>query len=411
MNLRTEKSNWLDTLPAPPSYPPLEQDVACDVLIIGGGVSGMLAAHELTDRGIRVRVVDKRAVAGGSSSANTGLIQYSSDKSLTSCIHSFGEEKGVRFYQLCMDGVEHFEKVCGKLSLDPQFKRRDSLYYASCQEDVAALQEEYETLARHGFPVSYLSGDELAARYSFRKPAAMLSQGDAELNPYRFVHSLADSLSKRGVSIHDQTSIRHHKADNSCIRLYTDQGHCITAQYALFATGYETQEMKANPNAQIISSYVIATQPLEEFPDWPDRCLIWETARPYLYVRTTFDNRIVAGGLDEPIADPVERDRMLPRKKEQLLAEVQKLFPQLPPLRAEYGWAAAFGESHDGLPMIGAQEGYPRCFFSLGYGGNGSLYSLIAARINADLIEGKSNPDAEIFRIDRPTRTLAEVQG
>ncbi|WP_058300947.1 NAD(P)/FAD-dependent oxidoreductase [Gorillibacterium timonense] len=407
MNLRTEKSNWLDTLPNPRSFPPLEEDLSCDVLIIGGGISGLLAARELMNRGIKPVLVDKRSVAGGSSSANTGLIQYSSDKSLVSCINTFGEEGGVRFYKLCQEGIGQLKAICDKLSLDPEFRLRDSLYYASCPEDVSSLQEEYEALSRFGFPVRYLDEADVASRYSFRKSAALLCQGDAEVNPFRITHALAQSAAENGMRIYELTEIRHHKADDTCIRLYTDRGKCITAQYALFAAGYETQEMKRNANAQIISSYAIATQPLDAFPGWPDRCLIWETARPYLYVRTTVDNRIVAGGMDEATADPEERDRQLPLKKKRLIAEVQKLFPELPPLRAEYGWAAAFGETHDGLPMIGEQLGFPRCYFTMGYGGNGSLYSLIAARINADLIEGKPNPDAALFRIDRPTKTPA----
>jgi glycine/D-amino acid oxidase-like deaminating enzyme len=208
--------------------------------------------------------------------------------------------------------------------------------------------------------------------------------------------------------VFEQTEVRRSHRGEEATVFYTADNQRIEAEHAVFATGYETQEIKKNANAVMESSYAIATQPLADISGWPGRCLIWETARPYLYLRTTVDGRIVAGGFDEAILDAAERDACLPAKTERLLGEVRKLFPALTDLRAEYAWAATFGSTHDGLPLIGPQEGFPRCFFLMGYGGNGTVYSIIGAEIIADLIQKGEHPDAHLFRIDRPQRTMGQ---
>jgi glycine/D-amino acid oxidase-like deaminating enzyme len=405
LKLRTEKSNWMDTLPNAPVYPVLEEDIRCDVLVVGGGEAGSLAAYQLNQRGMDVVVVDKREIAHGSSSANTGLLQYANDKTLTSCMNTFGEARGLRFYKLCEEAVAALEVICRGLEIDPQYIKRDSLYMASCPEDAPALRHEYALLQRYGFRVKLLEEEEVACSFPFRKPLAIYSAGDAEINPYRFAQSLIYTVSRKGARIYQNTEVKFLKADAGGVVFKTLSGKTITAEHAVYAAGYETQDIKANPNAVMESTYAIATQPLESFPGWPGRCLLWETARPYLYIRTTADNRIVAGGMDEATGIAEERDRMLRHKSDLLLEAVGKLFPGLPPLRAEYSWAAAFGSTHDGLPLIGPQEGFPRCFFSMGYGGNGTAYSYIGSMIIADYIEKGSSADAELFRIDRPSRS------
>lgn len=71
------------------------------------------------------------------------------------------------------------------------------------------------------------------------------------------------------------------------------------------------------------------TKPLDHLPKWHERSLIWETARPYLYFRTTPDNRIIAGGKDEPLTDPERRDIRVLSQGQRLLEELEALFPEI----------------------------------------------------------------------------------
>ncbi|ARU63952.1 amino acid oxidase [Tumebacillus avium] len=401
MNLKTGPLLWLDSLPEPPQYPRLEEDISCAVLVIGGGEAGALTSYHLHQAGVDVVLVDRRTIGFGSTSANTGLLQFGNDKPLTSCINTFGEANGVRYYKLCEKAVGDLETLSGQLEIFPDYVRRDSLYYATNAEDVPALQKEYEALKQYGYDVTYLQKADIEQKFSFSKAAAIYARGDAEINPYKLANGLTLTAHKKGMRVYQETEITTHITQDDHLVFFTKDRRQIKAQKAVIATGYETQEIKRNSNALINSSYAIATQPLDDFPGWHNRCLIWETARPYLYIRTTADNRILAGGLDEATNIEAERDAKLLHKKDLLLQEVQQLFPQLPDLRVDYFWSAAFGETHDGYPLIGTQPEFPHCYFPLGYGGNGTVYSTIAAQVLTGLITEGRHPDADMFRFDR----------
>lgn len=130
----------------------------------------------------------------------------------------------------------------------------------------------------------------------------------------------------------------------------------------IFATGYETQEIKTDRGAVLQSSYAIATNPIGDAPLWHEQCLIWETARPYLYMRSTPEGRIIIGGLDEPVLDANQREIRLLHQQQKLLQALQEHFPSVP-FQIDYAWAAVFGSSHDGLPYIGPHPRFPNCYF------------------------------------------------
>ena len=131
---------------------------------------------------------------------------------------------------------------------------------------------------------------------------------------------------------------------------------------------------------------------------------MWETARPYFYLRTTADHRIVFGGADEPFANPSRRDRQLHAKTRRLERRFAALFPELA-FRADYAWTGTFAETSDGLPLIGPARPGSRVLHALGYGGNGITFSQIAARILRDHCLERPNRDAALFAFDRMGKT------
>jgi glycine/D-amino acid oxidase-like deaminating enzyme len=128
--------------------------------------------------------------------------------------------------------------------------------------------------------------------------------------------------------------------------------------------------------------------------------LIWETARPYLYLRTTHDKRILIGGKDDGFSDPRKRDRALPAKAKALEQAFKKLFPNIH-FRTDFKWAGTFASTKDGLPFIGSLPGKPHTYYALGFGGNGITFSVLAAQIITRMALGLQDDDARLFSFNR----------
>jgi len=403
MNLNSGQLPWDYTLPNPPAYGALQEDTKCDCLIVGGGMGGAMAAFRIAESGADIILIDKNNVGSGSTHANTGLLQIANDKSLTSCMNTFGEEQGVLFYDLCRKGLQAILELPSQLDIDPQIIPRSSLLYASTPDDVPALHQEYERLRTHGFDTQFWTAEKISSLYSFSKPAALYSTGDAEANPFRTVHGLIAKANAGGVRVYEHTKARHFEYNNDGVVCYTDNG-LIHAKNVIFAMGYETQEMKVDRGAELINTYAVMTRPLKEIPKWHESSLIWETARPYLYFRTTPDRRIIAGGKDEPLTDPERREVRVLSQSQRLLSEIRRLFPEIKDVELEYSWGAVFGSTRDGLPYIGPHPKFPHCYFIEGYGGNGTVYSMIAAELLGDTLAGINRPELELFSLTRSTK-------
>lgn len=147
------------------------------------------------------------------------------------------------------------------------------------------------------------------------------------------------------------------------------------------------------------STYVTISEQFNKKTEyWKDDTLIWNTADPYLYMRSTADNRILVGGRDEKLFQNVRRDALIHLKMKQLVRDFNRIFPHIQ-FVPEFSWAGTFGSTKDGLPFIGAWPRLPHSYFALGFGGNGITFSVIAAKIIRDLICGKmkQTPDKYAF--------------
>ncbi|WP_129598362.1 NAD(P)/FAD-dependent oxidoreductase [Anaerophilus nitritogenes] len=405
MDLQTGKFYWDTTLQNPPTYPPLQEDISCDVLIVGGGGSGTQCAHYLSEYGLDVVLVEKNKIGYGSTRSNTALIQYAGEKTFLQLINSFGGDYALRHFLLCKEAINEIEKISSSLEISPDFTRRDSLYYASCKEDVSKLRQEYDLLKKYNFSVEFWTEKEISKKYPFQKYAALYYINDAELNPYKFTIGLLEKSKKKGVRIFEQTEIKGKKFEKDKNIFHTDKGNVIHAKHVIMAAGYECLDFKNEKNTVMVSSYAVVTNPIKDFSSWYKRSLIWESARPYVYMRTTPDDRIIIGGLDENITSPKERDMKLTHKKNLLIKEFQKLFPNIH-VHPEFYISAFYGGTHDGLPIIGKYEEFPNCYFLMGYGDNGTVYSMALAKIISQVITKGSHQDLDLYLQTRPFLNL-----
>lgn len=400
MDLVSPRPFWLLRNGLLATYPSLKEDARCDVIVLGAGISGAFVAESLSRAGMDVVVIDKRDVAAGSTSASTALISYEIDTHLTELTRRLGRQKAERAYRLCHDSIDAIERLVSELGIDCGFQRRPSAYFAVEENETTALREEYAARRASGIAVDLLSASEVSERFSFSRPAALVSAQGAQLDAHRLTHGLLRHAATRGARIFDRTCVEEVDAQEHEVRLKTDRGCVLIARHLVFATGYESQDFLPRRVVRLKSTYAFASEPLAAFPGWWERCLIWETARPYLYMRTTEDGRAIVGGEDDPFRNPNRRDRLLEKRTEKLAERFREMFPAID-LSIDHRWAGTFGETKDGLAYIGSIRQMSRCQFALGFGGVGVTFSRIAAEIICDTLCGRANPDAQLFRFDR----------
>lgn len=382
------------------SYPALDADVSCEIAVVGGGISGALAAFHLVEAGLDVVLLDRRDVATGSTAASTSLLQAETDVPLHRLVKRVGERGAVRSQELGIEAIDWIEKFSARLEQKAGFARRDCFYLARTRGDLPELRREFDVRRRLGFDVELLGRQELRAISSLPHHAAILSRGAAEVDVHRLTHGLLSKVQQRGGRVFDRTAVSEYRFSPRGVKLRTLRGPEVRARKVVLATGYEAAvDLRGVPVA-LHSTYAVVSEPLENFSGWPKRSLLWETARPYYYLRTTTDGRAVIGGGDVPFRDARARDALLASKGRGLARKFREWFPEIP-FETGYSWAGTFAETPDGLPYIGAHLAFPNAYFALGYGGNGVTFSAIAAKIIRDLCLGRINPDVDIFGLER----------
>lgn len=385
-------------------FPRVERNQQCDVVIVGGGISAALIANELAQHGHDVVVIEQRDVAWGSSSASTALLQYEIDTPMVDLAKQYGEKDATLAYQSCADAIPMLQSLSRDVR-DVDFALAHSLYYASRDRDVSAMQEELALRQRHGFDVEWLDTSELWERYDVRAPAAILSKLAARVDPYRLAYRLLAKLERGGTRVFDRSRVVEMQTSARNVALRTESGFAIHAKHVVLAAGYANEKWLSKKVAQNRSSYAFITDPLhaDELGAFA-KTMAWESARPYIYLRSTSDGRLLVGGEDDAIDIPAKRDAQVEKKAQTLQKKVSLAIPRLQ-LKPAFAWAGTFAETEDGLPFFGphAQHG-PRVHFAMAYGGNGITYSMIGAGLLRAWIERSKHPLKSLFSFDRLER-------
>lgn len=371
----------------------------CDVAIIGAGITGALLADRLSEAGVRVTVFDRRAAGYGSTAASTALLQYEIDVELHELIRRIGERDAVRAYRLCAKAVVDAGHLVAGLGIDCGFSMRPSLYLASRRSHARRLRRECEAREAAGFEVSFRDRAAVLDRYGLPSFGAIHSALGAVVDPVRLTRALLRRAIGRGAGLCTRTTVEAVTSTESGVHLETRRGRC-RAERVIYATGYEVPERLDAGLVALHSSYALVTEPLTARGRWDDGCLVWESARPYCYLRPTPDGRVLMGGADVPYRDPDWRDRLLPDRTRRLERRLADWLPDAETTTA-FSWAGTFGETRDGLPLIGEDVREPRLAYALGYGGNGITFGLVAADLLRDWCLRVDNDDARVFRVDR----------
>lgn len=144
----------------------------------------------------------------------------------------------------------------------------------------------------------------------------------------------------------------------------------------------------------------MASEAFETIPKAFKERIYWNTDAPYLYFRSTDDNRIVMGGGDRDFKNAMRRDALLPKKEKELAKSFKKCFPEIEFI-ADYSWAGTFGETKDGLPYFGKTDPDKNEHYILGFGGNGITFSVMGMDAIVHSINKTPHPYLEYYKFNR----------
>lgn len=402
MNLKSGAPFWVVKNGLMHSYPRLRQNIECDVLVVGAGITGALIGDHLARAGMSVGVIDQREAGWGSTAASTALLQYEIDTELQDLCARYGVENGVLAYKACEAAIGSLGRLVKSLG-GVDFQSMHSLYFASRWYHKHRLETEGALRLEHGFKLDVLDRQALSSRLGIDAPVALLSSVAAEVDPYQLSHKLLTRIVSLGGQVHARTQLDRFETVGGGVTAYLESGHTVQCKHLVLASGYETQKWLTQRVASNRSSYALVSEPMPGELGALKNTLVWESARPYLYLRSTGDERLIVGGEDDAIDIAVRRDLRVEKKAARLVKRVKNLFPALD-LKVAFAWAGTFAETDDGLPFFGPHQAHgPQVHFAMAYGGNGITYSLIGAEMLRDLLIGKTHPCAKLFSFDRLT--------
>jgi len=397
-DLRTGEPYWLSTPRTTVTARREPRSHTYDVIVVGSGISGALVAEALSREGRSVLVVDRRPPVRGSTPASTAMIQHEIDVPLTKLREQRTSRAANAAWRRSVSAVNDLVALSRALKIDCAMQPKAALYLAGNEMDGEDLAKEAAARQKIGIDAEWLSRSRLREEFGIDREAAILSRDSASANPAQLTAGLLKAAVKRGAEVCSPIEVTDMAELDSGVVLATSDGRVIVGEHAVFCTGYEfLPQMRSNLH-RVTSTWAIASAPIKSMPPWLNDTIVWEASDPYLYFRADPSGRLIAGGEDEEASDKNASPAVLQRKAKVIVTKVETV-TGLRVGRAEYGWAAPFSVTKDGLPIIDRVEGYDRIFAVMGFGGNGITFSMIASQIIAAAIKGQPDADARLFAL------------
>jgi len=405
--LRKGPTIWLGGTKPAARYPILRGHQEIEIAIVGGGLTGAMIAQAFAGHGTDVIVVEAARVGQGSTAASTALLLQEPDHDLAALSRRYDPRTARRIWRLSQDAARDFVHAIRRLKIACDLREVPSLYYTLSDERARVLQRELKKRRAARLGGEWMDEDALLRASGIHGAGAIKTGGNAQLDPLRACIGFLAAASKAGASIYERTTINRIRTMADGVRLYSAHG-TIDAKQVVIATGYATKYFRPLAGRfNMRHTYVMATNRISRAQRLRlglSGVMLWDTERPYHYVRWTYDHRLLLGGADRPVEPGARRSLQFAAAMRDLHEYFTTLYPILNDVGIDRAWEGLFAMTPDGLPYLGAHRRYPRHAFALGYGGNGMTFAALAARVLLEQWRGVRSADHELFAFGRPMR-------
>lgn len=371
--------------PGLPKARALDADVRADVVVVGGGITGVTTALLLAEAGKRVVLLESRRIGAGVTGSTTAHLTEALDTRYHVLESRFGREGARLARQSTRAAIDKMTELaagneCG-------LERVDGYLFSNRQQDLPELDTEHLAAERAGARVERV--EDIPLRLPHR--GGLWFRDQAQLRPLDYLAVLLDRSTRASVRIFEGVTVEDVQTKGR-LQLETNVGRRVNADAIVLATHAPYQNLKLELELAQYRSYAVAGRAAQ-----PLRGLFWDMQDPYHYYRSsTIDGEhyVIIGGGDHRTGTVPQAGPEAPFR------ELVELGASLG-IEAEWRWSAQVAESADGLPFIGKPDPDVELYLAQGFSGNGMTFGTLSAMLISDALLGRSNPYADLYRADR----------
>jgi glycine/D-amino acid oxidase-like deaminating enzyme/nitrite reductase/ring-hydroxylating ferredoxin subunit len=378
-------SLWRGTVPEE-DFPVLHEDCTTEIVIVGGGVTGISLALNLAEQGHMVILLEAHDIGFGSTGNSTGNLYETVSRGVYRIVDTWGKDVARTVITARRQAMEQIEHRVRTFDIECGFRRCKLYRYATTENARASVENEYEGSLDAGLSVHLV--EALPSPLPQPSGAAMVLDGQAQFHPQAYVRTLARRAADLGCRIFKNSQVLEVDTDR---RVVQTAGGKVAAREIVLAT-HSPKGLHAVQAEMIVNrEYGLAARiPRDSFPPG----IFWETGTERLSVRN-------ADVGDESFFVCVGEEHKTGQEDahvsiERLESAAQARFGMG---KAAFRWSAQNYSPADGLPYIGRDAS--GCFIATGFETDGLVYGTMAASIISDQITGCDNPFAAIVRASR----------
>ncbi|MFD3921043.1 NAD(P)/FAD-dependent oxidoreductase [Streptomyces sp. NPDC058595] len=397
---------WLDDPGKPGAVPALAGDDRCDLLVVGGGYSGLWTALLAKERDPRrdIVLIEGREVGWAASGRNGGFCSASLTHGLANGLSRWpGELRALE--DLGEGNLDGIESAVERYDIDCDFERTGDIAVATQPHQVEGLRELYDGATAAGFTGLDLLDAE-AVRAEVDSPTFLGGlwdrRGVAMLNPARLAWGLKRACLDLGVRVYENTPGLELARSGAGMAVRTPYGRVMARHVALGTNVFPSLVRRVRPYTVPVYDYALTTEPLTEDQlgalGWKKRQGLSDSANQFHYFRITADNRILWGGYDAIYPYGGRLDAALDHRPEtylKLASHFFECFPQLEGLRFSHAWGGAIDTCSRFSAFFGTAHG-GRVAYAAGYTGLGVGATRFGADVMLDLLAGERTERTEL---------------
>ena len=381
--LGMERSYYAATANAFAPARKLEGEARADVVVIGGGFTGLHAALNTIERGFSVILLEAGRIGWGASGRNGGQMIPGWRKSATDLIARYGKVKARTLFDMAMEARNLSVERITKYDIACDLRVNGHLTVAAKPADLSWIREEADALARvMDYPnARVLNAEEV--RTKLNAPGfhgGFLDECGGHVHPLNYGLGLADAARGAGVVLHEDSRVVALETTNGVVAR-TASG-VVRARYGVLACDALLGDLEPRVAKRImpVANYLVATEPLAYARELiADDLAVSDSRFVVNYFRMSADNRLIFGGGERYTPQPPADMAAFAR------GHMLKVFPQLERARIDYAWGGLVSITMSRLPHVGRTGDL---FFAHGYSGLGVLLPALTGKVLAEAMAG-----------------------